>query len=95
MVRFVKLVQFCKSGDVCTVRVIPVAKAYSRKVSVRSPLALMPIGQQVPLLDPAFLLRRKPLENFPKVLAQLSVKRLPATFGNEHDMVFAVPFRVT
>jgi len=69
MVRFVKLVQFCKSGDVCTVRVIPVAKAYSRKVSVRSPLALMPIGQQVPLLDPAFLLLGQMPEHLPQVLS--------------------------
>jgi hypothetical protein len=49
----------------------------------------------MPFLDPAFLLRRKPFENFPKVLAQLAVKRLSAAFGDEHDMVFAVPFRVT
>ena len=53
------------------------------------------IDHQMPFLDPAFLLRRKLLENFSKVLAQLAVKRLPAAFGNEHDMVFAVPFRVT
>jgi hypothetical protein len=53
------------------------------------------IGHQMPFLDPAFLLRCKPLENFPEVLPQLAVKRLPAAFGNEHKMVFAVPFRVT
>jgi hypothetical protein len=53
------------------------------------------IGHQMPFLDPAFLLRRKSLENFPKVLAQLAVKALSAAFGNEHDVVFAVPFRVT
>ena len=53
------------------------------------------IDHQMPFLDPAFFLRRESLENFPKVLAQLAVKRLPAAFGNKHDVVFAVPFRVT
>ena len=50
------------------------------------------INHQMPFLDPAFLPRRKPLENFSKVLPQLAVKRLPAAFRDEHDMVLQSHF---
>src|SRR5665213_618880 len=52
------------------------------------------IGHQMPFLDRAFLLLGQSAEHLPQVAAQLRIQRLPAAFGNEHDMVFALPFAV-
>jgi hypothetical protein len=53
------------------------------------------IRQQMPLLDPAFLLRSQLAQDFPKMLSQLPVQRLSPALGNEHDVVFALPLGVT
>ena len=53
------------------------------------------VGHQMPLLDPALLLRSQFLEHVPEVTPQFAIQRFPATFGNEHNVVFAVPSRVT
>jgi len=53
------------------------------------------IRHQMAFLDPARLLHRQSAEHFPKMMPQLAVKRLPAALGNEHHMIFALPFAVT
>jgi hypothetical protein len=52
------------------------------------------IGRQMPFLDPAFLLLSQFAEQVPKMAPQLRIQRLPAAFGNEHNVVFALPFAV-
>src|SRR4029077_2100095 len=52
------------------------------------------IRHQMAFLDSAFLLHRQLAKRFPEMLSQLPVKRLPAVLGNEHYMVFALPFAV-
>jgi hypothetical protein len=49
----------------------------------------------MPFLDPTLLLRGQFLEHFPEVTPQFAMQRFPATFGNEHNVVFAVPPRLT
>jgi hypothetical protein len=53
------------------------------------------IGHQMPLLDPALLLRGQLLEYVPEVTPQFAIQRLSQAFGNEHNVVFAVQLRVT
>jgi hypothetical protein len=48
----------------------------------------------MPFLDPASLLLGQFAEHLTKVAAQLRIQRLPTAFGNECDMVFALPFAV-
>lgn len=52
------------------------------------------LGHQMTSLDPALLLRDQFLEHLPEVASQFAIQH-PATFGNEHNVVFAVPPRVT
>jgi hypothetical protein len=52
------------------------------------------VGHQMPLLDSALLLHCQSTEDFPEMLPQLAIQRLSAALGNEHHMVFAVPFAV-
>src|ERR1022692_3605100 len=47
------------------------------------------IGHQMPFLDPAFLLLGQSSEHLSQVAAQLRIQRLPAAFGDEHDMVLS------
>jgi hypothetical protein len=53
------------------------------------------IGHQVPLLDPAFLLRGQILEHFTQMLPQLPVQLLAPVLGDKDHMVLAIPLRVT
>jgi hypothetical protein len=53
------------------------------------------IQQKMTFLDPAFLLLSQFSEYLPKMPSQLCIQRLPAVLGNEHDVVFALPFAVT
>jgi hypothetical protein len=53
------------------------------------------VRQEVPRLDPAFLLRGQSLEHFPEVPAKLAVQHLPPALGDEDHMVFALPLGVT
>jgi hypothetical protein len=46
-------------------------------------------------LNSALLLHRQSAKHLPKMLPQLTLKRLPAALGNEHHMIFALPFAVT
>src|SRR6266508_2126520 len=52
------------------------------------------VHHQVPFLDPALLLLRQPTKNFPQVLPQFPVQRLPPALRYEHHVVLALPFRV-
>jgi hypothetical protein len=35
------------------------------------------------------------MKHFPEMSTQVPIKRLPAAFRDEHDVIFAVPLRVT
>jgi hypothetical protein len=48
------------------------------------------IWHQVNFLDPAFLLQSQPAEHVSEVLPQVPVEHLPAVFGNEHHVIFAL-----
>ena len=52
------------------------------------------IDDQVPFQNLALLLLGQPAKYLPEVLTQLLVELLAPTFRNEHDMVFAFPFRM-
>ena len=52
------------------------------------------VGHQMPFLDPALFLFGQSAEHLPEVAAQLRIQRLATAFGNEHDVVFALPFAV-
>src|SRR5664280_1588683 len=52
------------------------------------------IRQQMPFLNPAFLLLRQFAEHLSQILPQFPIQRLPATLRDKHHMVFALPFRV-
>ena len=52
------------------------------------------VGHQVALLDAAFLLLRKRLEDRTEVAAQLPVQDLAPALRDEHDVVLALPLRV-
>src|ERR1700730_14323604 len=52
------------------------------------------VQQKMTFLDPAFLLLSQFSECLPKMPSQLCIQRLPAILGNEHDVVFALPFAV-
>jgi hypothetical protein len=45
-------------------------------------------------LDSALLLHRQSAEHLTEMLPQLAVERLSAALGNEHHVVFALPFAV-
>jgi len=46
------------------------------------------------LLDPAFLLLGQLSEHIPQMPSLLCIQRLPATLGNEYDVIFALPLGV-
>jgi hypothetical protein len=50
------------------------------------------IRHEMSLFDPAVLLCCQTPEYLSKMRSQLDIQRLPATFGNEDHVVFAVPF---
>jgi hypothetical protein len=52
------------------------------------------VGHQMPLLDPALLLLRQLPKHLSEVPSQLRVQRLPAAFGNEYNVIFALPLAV-
>jgi hypothetical protein len=52
------------------------------------------IRHQVPLHDLAFLLFRQRMENRSQLTADIPEDRFPSPFGNEHNMVLAVPLGV-
>src|SRR5262245_32524661 len=52
------------------------------------------IGEQMPFLDVALLLRGQLAEHLSQVLPQRAVERLAAALGDKHDVVFALPDRV-
>jgi hypothetical protein len=47
------------------------------------------------LLDLRFLLRCKLVENLSEVTAKLQIQRLAPAFWNKHNVIFALPSRVT
>ena len=47
------------------------------------------------LFDAPFFLCRKVSENLAQMRPQLTVKKFAAVFGNENDVIFAVPLYVT
>jgi hypothetical protein len=47
-----------------------------------------------PSSNPALLLLRRLAEHITKILAQLHIQRLPTTFWNENNVVFALPLGV-
>ena len=49
------------------------------------------IGHQVPLFHPTFSLFRELSENFPQMLAQLTVQDFASKLRNENDVIFALP----
>jgi hypothetical protein len=49
------------------------------------------VEHQMPLLDPAFLLRCQLLEHLARMPAKLPVQRPPATLRDEYHVVFALP----
>jgi hypothetical protein len=52
------------------------------------------IDLEMTLLDPAFPLFSKFAEDFAQMGAEASVQHLPPTFGDENNVVLALPFRV-
>jgi hypothetical protein len=52
------------------------------------------VHDQVPFQNLAFLPLGQLAKHLPKVLSQLLVQLLAPTLGDEHDMVFAFPFRM-
>src|SRR6266851_2099908 len=52
------------------------------------------VGHQVPLFDPTLLLLRQLPKHLSEVPPQLRVKCLLAAFGNEYNMIFALPLAV-
>jgi hypothetical protein len=52
------------------------------------------IHDQVPFQDLALPLLSQLAKHLPKVLTQLLVKLLAPTLGDEHNMIFAFPFRM-
>ena len=52
------------------------------------------IHHQMPLLDPAFLLRCEIAKNLSEILPQIRVERFPPALGYEDYVVFAVPSRM-
>jgi hypothetical protein len=52
------------------------------------------IRQKMTLLDPALLLLGQLPEHLPEMRPQLRIQRLSPALRNEHDVVFALPFRV-
>ena len=52
------------------------------------------VGHQVPLFDAAFSLLGQLLEYRAEMSLQLAIQRLPAVFGYENDVIFAVPLGV-
>jgi hypothetical protein len=52
------------------------------------------VWTKVPFFDPALLLLRQSLEQFPQVLPKFPVKHLPAALRNENHMVLAFLFCV-
>ena len=53
------------------------------------------IDHQMPLQDFTFLLPRQPLEYFAQMRPQPDIERLSPELRDEHDVIFAVPSRVT
>ena len=53
------------------------------------------VRHEMPLLDAALLLLRKRSEDRTEVAAHPSVEYLASAFRNEHDVVLALPLRVT
>src|SRR5271169_963594 len=49
---------------------------------------------QMPFDDLTFLLLGQSMENFPQLPADFSEDNLPPSLGDEHNVVFAVPFRM-
>ena len=49
------------------------------------------IGEQVPFDDPTLFLPSQIVKNLSEHLSYLSVDRLAAILGNEHDMILAIP----
>ena len=52
------------------------------------------IGQQMPLLNPAFLLPGQLSKHFPQMFSQLQIQRLATTLRDKHHMVFTLPLAV-
>jgi hypothetical protein len=52
------------------------------------------IQKHVPFLDPALPLKRELAKYLPQLRPQLTVLRLTPPLGNEHHVLFALPFRV-
>jgi hypothetical protein len=52
------------------------------------------LEKRPPASEAAYLLSQFS-EYLPQVPSQLCIRRLPAVLGNEHDVVFALPFAVT
>jgi hypothetical protein len=52
------------------------------------------IQHEVTFFDPALLLQGQLAEHISEMLPQFPIKYLPAVLGNEHNVVFALPFRV-
>jgi hypothetical protein len=49
------------------------------------------VRQQMPFLDPAFLLPGQLPDDLPQLPSQLPIQRLPTAYRDEHDVVLAVP----
>lgn len=52
------------------------------------------VGQQMPVFNAAILLLGQLTKHLAQVLAQVSIQHLPAAFGNENNVVLALPLRV-
>ena len=53
------------------------------------------VRKDMPLLDPALLLKRELSEYPAQMLAQMTIQGLAPFLGNEYHVVFVFPFRVT
>jgi hypothetical protein len=53
------------------------------------------IGHQMTFLNPAFLLLGQLAKHLPQMPPQLPIQHLASVLGNEDDVVFALPLRVT